>query len=90
MAGKTQGSYAATYGYRFGDKLKSATSNFPGETASGNCWDSPNPSKTRGGTDPSFPDKRRLEQLDNTTATWFRWSGWEESGGYAGVPNTWP
>jgi RHS repeat-associated protein len=76
MAGKTQGSYAATYGYRFGDKLKSATSNFPGETASvAYNYDG--------------LGKRRLEQLDNTTATWFRWSGWEESGEYAGVPNGW-
>ena len=33
MAGKTQGAYAATYGYRFGDKLKSVRSNFPGENA---------------------------------------------------------
>ena len=76
MAGKTQGSYAATYGYRFGDKLKAATSNFPGETASvAYNYDG--------------LGKRRLEQLDNTTATWFRWSGWEETGEYAGVPNTW-
>jgi RHS repeat-associated protein len=76
MAGKTQGSYAATYGYRFGDKLKSVTSNFPGENASvGYNYDG--------------LGKRRFEQLDNTTATWFRWSGWEESGEYAGTPNTW-
>jgi RHS repeat-associated protein len=27
--------------------------------------------------------------VDITPATWFRWSGWEESGEYAGVPNGW-
>ena len=31
LSGRTQGSHTATYGYRFGDKLKSVNSNFPGE-----------------------------------------------------------
>ncbi len=76
MVGKTQGSYAATYAYRFGDKLKAVTSNFPGETASvGYNYDG--------------LGHRRLEQRDNTTATWFRWSGWEECGEYAGTVGSW-
>ncbi|NLV43054.1 MAG: RHS repeat-associated core domain-containing protein, partial [Candidatus Hydrogenedentes bacterium] len=76
MVGKTQGSYAATYSYRFGDKLKAATSNFPGETASvGYNYDG--------------LGRRRLEQRDNTTATWFRWSGSEECGEYAGTVGSW-
>ena len=76
MAGKTQGSYGATYSYRFGDKLKAVTSNFPGETASvGYNYDG--------------LGRRRLEQRDNTTATWFRWSGWEECGEYAGTVGSW-
>ncbi|NLV46078.1 MAG: RHS repeat-associated core domain-containing protein [Candidatus Hydrogenedentes bacterium] len=76
IVGKTQGSYAATYAYRFGDKLKAATSNFPGETASvGYNYDG--------------LGRRRLEQRDNTTATWFRWSGSEECGEYAGTVGSW-
>ena len=76
MAGKTQGAYAAAYTYRFGDKLKAVTSNFPGETASvAYNYDG--------------LGRRRLEQLDNTTATWFRWSGWEECGEYAGTVGSW-
>jgi RHS repeat-associated protein len=76
MVGKTQGSYAATYSYRFGDKLKAATSSFPGETASvGYNYDG--------------LGRRRLEQRDNTTATWFRWSGLEECGEYAGTVGSW-
>ncbi len=76
MAGKTQGAYAAAYTYRFGDKLKAATSSFPGETASvGYNYDG--------------LGRRRLEQRDNTTATWFRWSGWEECGEYAGTVGSW-
>ena len=76
MVGKTQGAYAATYAYRFGDKLKAATSSFPGETASvAYNYDG--------------LGRRRLEQLDNTTATWFRWSGWEECGEYAGTVGSW-
>ncbi len=76
MVGKTQGAYAATYYYRFGDKLKSVTSNFPGETASvGYNYDG--------------LGRRRLEQRDNTTATWFRWSGSEECGEYAGTVGSW-
>jgi len=76
MVGKTQGSYAATYAYRFGDKLKAVTSSFPGETASvGYNYDG--------------LGRRRLEQRDNTTATWFRWSGWEECGEYAGTVGSW-
>ena len=76
MAGKTQGAYAAAYTYRFGDKLKAVTSNFPGETASvGYNYDG--------------LGRRRLEQLDNTTATWFRWSGSEECGEYAGTVGSW-
>jgi len=76
MVGKTQGAYAATYAYRFGDKLKAVTSNFPGETASvGYNYDG--------------LGHRRLEQRDNTTATWFRWSGWEECGEYAGTVGSW-
>jgi len=76
MVGKTQGSNAATYAYRFGDKLKAVTSNFPGETASvGYNYDG--------------LGRRRLEQRDNTTATWFRWSGLEECGEYAGSVGSW-
>ncbi len=76
MAGKTQGAYAAAYTYRFGDKLKAATSSFPGETASvAYNYDG--------------LGRRRLEQRDNTTATWFRWSGWEECGEYAGTVGSW-
>ena len=76
MVGKTQGACAATYAYRFGDKLKAVTSNFPGETASvGYNYDG--------------LGRRRLEQRDNTTATWFRWSGWEECGEYAGTVGSW-
>ncbi|NLV44241.1 MAG: RHS repeat-associated core domain-containing protein, partial [Candidatus Hydrogenedentes bacterium] len=30
-----------------------------------------------------------LEQRDNTTATWFRWSGLEECGEYAGTVGSW-
>lgn len=76
MVGKTQGSYGATYSYRFGDKLKSVTSNFPGETASvAYNYDG--------------LGRRRLEQRDNTTATWFRWSGSEECGEYAGTVGSW-
>jgi len=76
MAGKTQGSYAATYGYRFGDKLKSVTSSFPGEAPSvGYNYDG--------------LGKRRVEQLGTSTITWFRWLGMEESGEYTGTPGTW-
>jgi len=76
MAGKTQGSYSATYGYRFGDKLKSVRSNFPGENAA---------------VDYNYDGlgKRRVEQLDNSTLTWFRWDGWEECGEYAGTVGSW-
>jgi RHS repeat-associated protein len=76
MAGKTQGGYTATYGYRFGDKLKWVHSNFPGENAV---------------VDYNYDGlgKRRQEQLDNSSLTWFRWSGWEESGEYAGTVGSW-
>ena len=76
MSGKTQGSYAATYGYRFGDKLKAVTSSFPGEAASvGYNYDG--------------LGKRRVEQLGTSSITWFRWLGMEESGEYTGTPGTW-
>ena len=76
MAGKTQGSYAATYDYRFGDKLKAVTSSFPGEAASvGYNYDG--------------LGKRRVEQLGTSSITWFRWLGMEESGEYTGTPGTW-
>ena len=75
MSGKTQGSYAATYDYRFGDKLKSVSTSFPGETASvAYNYDG--------------LGKRRVEQLGTTTLTWFRWLGWEESGEYTGTPGS--
>ena len=76
MSGKTQGSYAATYDYRFGDKLKAVTSNFPGETAS--------VAYNHDGL-----GKRRVEQLGSSTVTWFRWLGMEESGEYTGTPGSW-
>ncbi len=76
MVGKMQGSYAATYAYRFGDKVKAVTSNFPGETAfTAYNYDG--------------LGRRQLEQRDNTTATWFRWSGSEECGEYAGTVGSW-
>ena len=91
MAGKTRGACAATYGYRFGDKLKSVNANFPGETASGRetAGTVPTPRRLGAGQSRVSLGKRRLEQLDGTTVTWFRWSGWEESGEYGGTPNTW-
>ena len=56
MADKTQGSYTATYGYRFGDKLKSATSNFPVETASvGKLLGQSQPLENSGRDSPEFP-----------------------------------
>ena len=76
MAGKTQGSYAATYDYRFGDKLKAVTSSFPGEAPSvGYNYDG--------------LGKRRVEQLGTSSITWFRWLGMEESGEYTGTPGSW-
>ena len=34
LSTRTRGAYAASYEWRYGDKLKSVTSNFPGEAAS--------------------------------------------------------
>jgi len=72
MTSKAQGSYSATYAYRYGDKLVSITSNFPGE---GNVW------YKYGG------DGKRRERTDASTYIWYNWdAGWnviseEDSGG---------
>ncbi|MBI5093243.1 MAG: hypothetical protein HZB26_12485 [Candidatus Hydrogenedentes bacterium] len=71
MTAKTWGSYAATYAYRYGDKLTAVTSNFPGEG---------NVTYEYGG------DSHRRERNDGAV-TKFRWDdGWsvveeENSGG---------
>jgi hypothetical protein len=40
MSSKTQANYSATYGYKYGDKLVSITSNFPNEGNVGRAADS--------------------------------------------------
>ncbi len=57
---KNQGSYQAVYNYRFGDKLKNVTLNFPGEAATVYYqYDG--------------LGKRRCKTLDSVNNTWWRW-----------------
>jgi len=74
MYSKAQGSYSATYAYKYGDKLVSITSTFPEEN--GIVY------YKYGG------DGKRRERSSTNPAsyTWYNWSGWnviseEDSGG---------
>ena len=80
MSGKTQGSYSAAYSYRYGDKLVTNTSGFPGEAAIA-VWDYDGLGKRR--SEISLFSGQPMQR------TWFRWSGWEESGEYAGTVGSW-
>ena len=78
LSTRTAGSYSATYGYRFGDKLKSVTSTIPGESASvAYNYDG--------------LGKRRNKQVNGGPAmTWWRWGlGWETLAQYNDSDNDW-
>jgi len=74
---KNQGSYQARYNYRFGDKLKDVTSNFPGEAAAVYYqYD-------------GF-GKRRCKTLDSVNTTWWRWdTGWNTLQEYTDADSDW-
>src|SRR5690606_13754640 len=72
---KTQGSYSATYGYRYGSKLYSVASSFPGEGSV---------TYNYGG------DQKRRQRTVGGVSTWYNWNlGWsvinEESGTGSGT-----
>jgi len=74
---KTQGSYTATYYYRFGNKLKSAVSNFPGE---------PTP------VQPNYDGFGRLRSVsvNNGASVWkYRWAGNQMLSEYDDTDGTW-
>jgi RHS repeat-associated protein len=74
---KTQGSYTATYGYRFGNKLKAAVSNFPGE---------PTP------VQPNYDGFGRLRSVsvNNGASVWkYRWAGNQMLSEYDDTDGTW-
>ena len=62
LTSKTQGSYSATYTYRYGGKLYSVTSDFPGEG---------NVTYETGG------DQKRRSRVQGSNELWFNWDvGW--------------
>ncbi|MCF6283610.1 MAG: RHS repeat-associated core domain-containing protein [Candidatus Hydrogenedentes bacterium] len=60
LTSKTQGSYSATYAYRYGGKLYSVTSDFPGES---------NVTYETGG------DEKRRSRVAGTNGMWYNWDG---------------
>jgi RHS repeat-associated protein len=77
LATRSVGTYSATYGWRFGDKLKSVTSTIPGESASvAYNYDG--------------LGKRRCKQVNGGGLTWWRWGlGWETLAQYNDANTDW-
>jgi RHS repeat-associated protein len=77
LATRSVGTYSATYGWRFGDKLKSVTSTIPGE--------SPSVAYNYDGL-----GKRRCKQVNGGGLTWWRWGlGWETLAQYNDANTDW-